>query len=375
MKDQKLIYAMKDIDDGLICEAMKRRSTDVKQEGEEAETVYVSAKRKGQFWRYPVTAAAALAIAVGVLFVISNNGGIPDNLSTATGEETIETVSETDSGEVSEADETDTSAEETQPVISEAVEPIVPLKVVHTVGSSYDFPTGIYVDSYPEIPQPDFGQEYFTKMSTKELLEYYGFFNNFEYYLDDNQMIEIIDENTPHGIYTLPDGSVYDINTFTFELTKKTEYSAHKFTVTAGKKTKFGQEYCEYYKKMIEEGYKRFFYAPLGTSFYNEEKDTLFTVFNYYGVAVMFSATPEEITSDFFADDPETRAWYEKSDEKGVLPHYFDMLINIRVICLVDNEVNHYFDCDVGLWYNKEDNTYLNEETYEWIPADQWKFD
>lgn len=277
MKDQKLIYAMKDIDDDLICEAVKRRSTDVRQEGEEAETVYVSAKRRGQFWRYPVTAAAALAVAVGVMFVINNNGGIPNNMSAATGEETIETVAETDNGEASMTADTDTSSEEMQPPISEVPAPVVPLKVV---GSFNDYAV-IYVDSYLEIPQNDFGKEYFTEMSTEELLEYYGFFNNIADLIANDEIVEITDENVPHGIYTLPDGSIYDINVFTFEFKNNDMSKPHRFNLTVGKETKFGQEYCAYYE---EEGI-----LPGGqyTAFYNEEKDTLFSVHNYDGVTRM----------------------------------------------------------------------------------------
>lgn len=377
MKDQKLIYAIRGIDDDLICEAMRRRNVGSEQDGEEPETVYVTGVRTRRLWKYPVTAAAVLAVAGGALFVIGYNVGIPDNLGAVTGEETVGSVEETDSGEASAADDTDTTDEETQPVVSEAVEAVVPYKIIQNVDDDlgFNFTTALYVDSYPKIPQPDFEREYFTEMSTKELLDYYGFFNNIAYYLDSNQIIEIVDENNPHGIYTYPDGSVYDINTFTFELTEVSVNSANKFTVTVGKKAKFGQEYCEYYKNKGS-FYKCFLHRPMNSLFYNEEKDLLFTVFKYYGVTIMFSATPDEITNNNFADDPELRDNYNnKGHDDDRVPHYYDMLINVHINCLSDEESNYYFDHDAELWYNKERNEYLNEETFEWIPAEEWVFD
>lgn len=370
MREDKLFKAVKGVDDDLICEMLEYSpEKDVKGDVSEGViyTVPEGGRRARGFLRFSVTAAAALAVAVGVLFVINNNGGIPDNMSAATGEETIETVLETDNSEASATADTDTSSEETQPNISEAPVPVVPLKTVCVVDDEFYFrlPTGIYVDSYPEIPQPDFSEEYFTEMSTKELLEYYGFCNTIEYFIDSNQIIEITDENTHHGIYTLPDGSVYDINTFTFELTEKTIYSAHRFTITMGKRSKFGQEYIEYYKS------KGILVGTRYSSFYNEERDVLFSVFKMFGGTVMLSATPDEITSNYFDNNSEMRDDYE--DYHGTkLPGYFEMFITLTINCM---KTSQYFDSDKGLWYDEENDSYFNEDTFEWIPADQWEFD
>lgn len=379
MRENKLFKAVKGVDDDLICEMLEYRPkarVEVKGDEYEGELVIIPEGVKARQmwkWKYPITAAAALAIAGGALFVVNYNGGILENTGVATGGGTVQTVVETDNGEASTAGDTDTAGEETEPAVSEAVKPIVPLKVVHAVYDDpiFYFPTAIYVDSYPEIPQPEFDEKYFTEMTTKEIFEYYDFYNKMEYFLDDNQIIEVTDENTHHGIYNLPDGSIYDINTFTFELTEKTDATAHRFTVTIGKRTKFGQEYYEYYKDV-----GTLAGLPNYSTFYNEKMDTMFSVFCSMGMSVMFSSTPAEATSNFFADDPIKRANYEAEREHDGMPHCFRMFINAGLVCMWDYPSFHiYFDRDVELWYREEDNSYFKEETWEWIPAEQWNFD
>lgn len=382
MREDKLFNAVKWVDDDLICE-MTEYSPKLKHDSDspggydvsEGVLYYVpEGRRTRRLWKYPVTAAVVLAAAGGALFAVNYSGGILGNLGTVTGGEAAVTDAETDNEDVCEtADTVDMSSEETQPPVSEAAAPVVPLKVVFR-NEEYKFNdlAVIYVDSYPEIPKPDCGEEFFTEMSTEELWEYYGFYRlSFPYWIDDNQIIEITDENTRHGIYTLPDGSVYDINTFTFELAedRKNEISAHKFTVTMGKHSKFGQEYHEYYKTND---------MPLGSrgtsAFYNEDMDTVFSILEFFGGTIMFSSTPDEITSNFFGNDSEMLEKYEKWYGPE-MPGYFEMLITLVINSCSANNDNYYVDRDKGLWYSKKDDSYLDENTFEWIPAEQWDFD
>lgn len=381
MRENKLFKAVKGVDDDLICEMLEYRPkarAEIKGDEYEGELIIIPEGVKARQmwkWKYPITAAAALAIAGGALFVINHNGGFLENTGGAAGGETAQTVVETDNGEASTAGDTDTVGEGTEPAVSEAVKPIMPLKVEQDVDydEMYDFPTVIYVDSYPEIPKPEFDEKYFKEMTTKEIFEYYDFYNKFEYLMDVNFMVEVIDENTRHGIYTLPDGSVYDINTFTFEVTEKDDDYAHRFTATIGKKTRFGQEYYEFYKNRgMLSG------LPNRSIFYNEEMDTMFSVFRAMGMSIMFSSTPEETTSNFFADNPKMQALYgdDGNDNRKRLPLYIRMFINAGLVCIWDYPTFHiYFDRDVELWYREEDNSYYNEEIWEWIPAEQWDFD
>ena len=374
MKEQKIFFAVDKIDDDLISEAAEYRPS-LNETGDVSEGVRYSVPEGGRtrrLWKYPVTAAAVLAVVGGALFVIGYNGGIEDMLGAATGEETGVTAVESDNGEVSTVGVTDMVSEETEPAVSEAVEAVVPLKEINSRGDDgehkFDFPTALYVDSYPEIPQPELDEQYFTPMSTAELLDLYGLCNNIMELINENVMIEVVDENTHHGIYNFPDGSVYDINTFTFDLIKPSVHSANRFHLTLGKKTKFGQEFCEYYKQI---GPKYGIAACGESSFYNEDMDILFTVFDYNymgGTTVMFSASPDEITKNNFAGYPDEKDEYEFYNDK-LIPYYFDMFINIRIHCM--NGGNIYFDLEHRLWYNIENGKYFDEETGEWVPAEK----
>lgn len=394
MKDERLIYIMRNIDDDLICEAMKRRTADTETEAEEIRAVYVTGRKKGQTWKNAAAAVIMLAVAGGAIFVVSSNGGIQGQLPAATDETGGQTKT------------TDARTEEkTDAVVSSEpareVKEVVPLKVISLNGwENFDAYQSVhYVDSYPYIPQMENMQEYFTEMTTEELIEYYNCFSDdmYKYYndssdgtgenlglpglddikeypydnalkhwLDTNQVVEVIDENTCHGIYNLPDGSVYDINTFTFELTEASNVSANRFTVTIGKKTKFGKEYFDYYGKVRDDGIPK---AGGRRFFYNEDKDMFFALTDYLGVIYMFSGTTDEITKSFFAGDPEEAeyGYYTPIDNNKALI-CADMLSTIK-LNFFSVAWNPYIDKNTGLWYVREINCCFNEDTYEWFPA------
>lgn len=285
MKDQKLIYAMRDIDDDLICEAMKRRSIGVEQDGEEAETVYVSWGRTRRLWKYPVTAAAVLAVAGGALFVITYNGGISDNFGVAAGGETVGRAEETSGvGEIT-TESTDT-----------AVSQIAPIKTIDI--HDFDLATAkgdektsfqvLCVPSLPTIPNSTLGEECFNEMSTEELFEYYGL----EFMLPkliSSYHFEVSDENIKHGIYISSDGTVDDINTFVFGseegMFTDVESEWDKLTVTIGKSSKFGQEYAYEHESFM-----------FDKICYNQETDTFFVIYNVKGnCTVMLSGTTDEL--------------------------------------------------------------------------------
>ncbi len=385
MKDEKLIYAVRNIDDDLICEAMKRRSADTKPVDEAVRAVYFSGKRKGQILKYSAAASALLAVTGGTILIVQYQDGIKNQLGfpgyTNEGEGQTEGEASTAVTEVSPLSST---AAVTEP--AEEVKKVVPLKFVapdtgdeiniDSNSGSYIFSSmiGIYVDSFPNISLPENSEEYFTEMTTKELLDYYGLdiigVNNIGDWLDSNKMTEVTDENTHHGIYKLPDGSIYDINSFTFELTEKSADYANKFTITMGKKTRFGQEFDKYFKSVGSVRGSNHS-TPGGSAFYNEEKDIIFRIYyNYYVMTIMSSGKPAEVTRSFFTDDPDLKNRYGKQSEKGI-----DMIVYTDYMLFKDHTGNRYIDDKADLWYNKESNCYFNEETYEWIPAEEWELE
>lgn len=141
----------------------------------------------------------------------------------------------------------------------------------------------LFTDTYPEFTAPAAGEAQFTKMSTLELMEYYGMLNMAEG-IREGTFIEITEGNASHGIYTYPDGTVYDINTFTFKTAKDTVDFGKKFTVTAGRATVFGREYDQNTYPIL-----------LSPKYYNEEMDTFFVVREVYGSCIMVSGKPEEL--------------------------------------------------------------------------------
>lgn len=156
----------------------------------------------------------------------------------------------------------------------------------------------LYTNQYPKIPQPDLSEAYFTEMSTFELCEYYGLLN-IPCEMEQGGLIEDTNENTSHGIYTLSDGSTYDINTFTFKVPYDTGIHGKKFTVTVGRNTTFGEEYNQ--EPILEAG---------KTVYYNEADETFFMVFEKYGSYITISGKADEL-SDF--DSPTAKeAFYDQ---------------------------------------------------------------
>lgn len=301
MKDEKLIYAVRNIDDDLICEAMKRRSTDTEPIGEAVRAVYVAEKRKGQVWKYSAAVAALLAVTGGTIFIVQYQDGIKNQLDFPGYTNESEGQTEGDVGTA--GTEVSSLAVVTEPV--EAA-PVVPTKEMFFRGDLI-----VYLDSYPEIPQHDFDEKFFTPMTTMELLMYYDYDEKVATLFEDGVISEVTDENTHHGIYKLPDGSVYDVNTFTFKTCKDDSERANRFTVTLSKETKFGQEYYEYRNDKKRED----IYPTRSFMFCNEETNTLFTVHKLNGEILMVSASYDEITD---VDNPTLKAYFEERAKEAL---------------------------------------------------------
>ena len=184
----------------------------------------------------------------------------------------------------------------------------------------------LYTDKYPELPQTDLSEAKFISMSTSELCEYYGLLNIL-YEMKEGNLIEVTDENTSHGIYTLPDGSNYDINTFTFNNPYDDVVHGKKFTVTVGRDSIFGQKYNQ--EPKLEVG---------KTVYYNEEDKTFFMVIEKYGSCIMISGNADEL-SDF--DSPTVKAFYDSTGAdkeeymKGV-PCELELFIQNVAACVFD---------------------------------------
>lgn len=308
MKEEKLFKAVRNVEDDLICEMMDY-SPDLNITGEESEGVlYIvpaGVKRKRRLWRYPVMTAAMLGVMGGALFVINSNGFLSEKLIAALNGETSETFAEENgenaaetSAKASEEEaaqpEGENTIEETKSVVGEAPSLIVPIKVELAFGGT----DALFVNSFPTVPQSDIGDEYFTEMSTKELFEYYGL-TGFVVALENDIIVEVTDKAISHGIYFLPDGGIYDINTFTFEMSEseKSPSFANRFSVTVGKEKRFAQEYD----------------SPLWKMYYIEEIDRVFSVEERYGCTVMFSGISEEINMGPSWDDDKPPQAHNKS--------------------------------------------------------------
>ena len=160
----------------------------------------------------------------------------------------------------------------------------------------------MYTDTYPEFTAPSAGEAAFTEMGTVELMEYYGMENMVKEILEEN-FIEINDENTAHGIYTYPDGSVYDINVFTFKTSYDSLITGKKFTLTLGRETIFGREYSD---------------EPnvWGTTpkYYNENRDTFFVIHELFGTCIMISGEVDGLTDYDDSEMKELYYYYNYSD-------------------------------------------------------------
>ena len=321
MKEEKLFDIVSSVDYDLICEALEC-SSNTEKKGEE----YVGAlysvpvrPKKMYYWQYPVTAAALIIVLVGMLFIFNTNTTLPYNEEKTGGEQ--ESTANTDNMEISASTET---SEESHPSIGETTTHIVPDKVVK-VGTV----NVMYTNSYPEFIEPTAGEATFTEMSTSELMEYYEI-DNILYGIEQGDLIEVVNENTSHGIYTFPDGSIYDINSFTFITSYDDLYYGKKFTVTVGRASTFGHEY-----DMEPDPVWR-----TTPNYYNEEKETFFGVYEKYGSCIMISGKVNELT-DY--DDVELKETYynynytDVDDElwQGVPCELF--LFNYDVaLCLLD---------------------------------------
>lgn len=342
MKEKKFFKLAKYIDEELIGEAAEYTPSQNKDEGE---PVYVSAvrtkSRKGQLWKYPAAAAALLAVMVGSVFAFNYVSRLKNDL-----------------GPPSQTDNTKT---------------ITPLKIeclYENDEEHFKYPAAVYVDSDPVIPYQSFDEEYFTEMTTEELIDYYDCYMFLKVWLEEDELTEITDENTHHGIYKLPDGSIYDLNTFIFERKEKTTYYANRFTVTIGKWTRFGQEYVDFFRECTNgELCNGSDYAAL----YNEETDSVFSIYKSFGVSIMVSGTVDEITGSFYAGDPNTTAYgdyYGYNQDKSKALICADLLSSTTNMVWGISGSGNYFDDNVKLWYREDNDSYLNEETFEWVSKD-----
>lgn len=288
MKEEKLFDMIKNIDDDLICEMLDYSPETA---GDVYEGVLYSiphGTKKRRFWMYPVTAAALLTVMGALLFIINSNGAVPDNMEVKTDSEQTESALNTNSTNAPKDTEEGTDAP-----VTEANTHIIPDKAVFVEHTNV-----LFTDQYPEIPKPDLSEAQFTEMSTSELCEYYGLLN-IPCEMEQGGLIEDTNENTSHGIYTLSDGSTYDINTFSFKVPYDTGIHGKKFTVTVGRNTTFGEEYNQ--EPILEAG---------KTVYYNEADETFFMVFEKYGSYITISGKADEL-SDF--DSPTAKeAFYDQ---------------------------------------------------------------
>ena len=306
MKEEKLFKIMKNVDDDLICEMIdyppRKRETEDWQK-----PIYSACKNEGRkaAWRYSVTAAALLLVMGAAVFIVNIGGRIPtDTVRNTGGEAIVGTI-----GEISDTDR----AEET--IVSEALQPVIPKKVI-SLSYAKDI---VYTDLYPEIPRADFDEKYFIEMTSEELYDYYGF-KSAKRLIKEGRLTEIRKDDSRRGIYKLPDGSVYDINTFTYENKEEEDdiYTYGKrFTVTLSKETVFGESFdCD--NAECENRTGKYAY------FYNESTRTFFLRKNYedFGFCILVSGNTDEL-SDF--DSPKAKEYacefYNSEDDdywKGV---------------------------------------------------------
>ncbi|MCM1299503.1 MAG: hypothetical protein NC203_02465 [Firmicutes bacterium] len=293
MKEKKLFKAVDYIDDDLICE-MLDYSPDRDNEEELCENIIYSAKAAGKrhYWRYPAAAVFMLGIVGTVLLIVSRSGELPHTPTEAATCETVQTVSETASAE---------AASTEAPPPAAADDRFSPYKAVVVNDLNV-----LFTHSLPLIPLPDLSSAQYTEMSTLQLCEYYGLekivssltFGKTP--MSTGKFItyftEVADETATRGIYTLPDGSVYDINSFTFE-TEDFPDREKRITVTVGKSSVFGEEYDPAPDYKVGE-----------TVYYCPAADTFFMIYEKYGSCIMISGKSEDL-SDF--DDPLIKEMFE----------------------------------------------------------------
>lgn len=309
MKEQKLFKAVSFIDEELISEAadyMPPKNINKESGGEAVYATVVRVKgARRQMWKYPVTAAALLAVAGGAMFIADYKdeiaGEIKDDLTLTANDSEAQSEDNFVSSNESEmpSEESSVSITEVTDVEEKPVR-VTPIKTVPIYFQFWENSDGeiekrfnwcdvACTDSFPTVPTCSLGKECFEEMNTEELFKYYGL----EFMLPSLSRYdgELIDENSPHGIYTSPDGIVYDINTFVFS--KKNE--PHKgsirnlgtITITAGKNVQFGQEYDSGHHS-INDQY---------IFWYDESSDTFFAVYNNINgdCSIMISAKADDL--------------------------------------------------------------------------------
>ena len=175
---------------------------------------------------------------------------------------------------------------------------VVPYKAVRV--GSVDV---MYTDSYPEFAAPAAGEATFTEMNTLELMEYYGMGYMIEL-INEGSFIEVGDGNAPHGIYTYPDGFIYDINVFTFKTSYDDLNVGKKFTLALGRETTFGREYSD-------EGND----WGITPKYYSEDRDTFFVIHELFGSCIMVSGKVDELTDYDDRSLKETYHNYNDDDE------------------------------------------------------------
>lgn len=289
MKEEKLFDMVKNIDEDLILEMLEYRP---KTEDNICEGVLYSASeviRKRNFWRYPVTVAALLLV-IGSAVLIINRSGDPNNISlpTKNGEESSANISSSTIKSTEASEDTFSSYRE------ENAEIVVDKSVL------FGRTNVLFTNQYPEITIPDLSGAQFTEMSVSELCEYYELYN-IPYEMKNGDLIEETDEKKSHGIYTLSDGSTYDINTFTFITPYDGGFHGKKINITIGRSSPFGQEFHQDSLSEVKE-----------TVYYNKEKEIFYMVFEKNGSSVMVFANIHEL-SDF--DDPMAKeAYYSRAN-------------------------------------------------------------
>ena len=320
MKEEKLFDIVSSVDDDLICE-MLEYDPNAKAKSDVYEGVLYSVtekKRKMHYWKYPAAAAALMLTIVGVLFVLNSSSTLPYN------KKPQESTVNTENTDISASTKT---SDESSPV-NETATHIVPDKAVTMGFGGNRVNYVLYTDQYPEFNLPDTSKAEFTEISTSELFEYYGFYC-IPYRMELGEFIEVADENTSHGIYTFPDGSIYDINTFTFTATYESNFGK-KFTVTVGRNSTFGQEYDPEPD-----------YAAGRTYYYDEEKETFFFIVEKFGSCIMISGKVDELSD--FDDEAVKEKFYEENANKdwywqGV-PYELSLFQEVVSQCLLEREI------------------------------------
>ena len=336
MQEQKLFKAVKYIDEELISEAAdyKPNKNDIGIKAENA--VYVAPamvdpeKRKKDLFKYFAVAAVLLAVVSGMLFTVKYSAGIKNDLDSFTYTEGSDDWTE----------------------LNKPVEPLMALETSKSFDEDHIY-TCLYTDSLPEIPKPDFSGARFITMSVDELSEYYGY-KHLSKIVKNEYAAEINDENFRYGIYVFPDGSIYDLNTFTVEFSEgkvkniyglTVDYYIKRFTVTIGKNTRCGQKYIPDSK-----------YRGELTAYYNKEKGVFFSALEKYGLSFMFSAYEDEM---YLTENPELQESFEKynksfmDENNGITYKFIDFIFfrndNTEIKSFDEKLVSKYIDEDENL--------------------------